>query len=230
MTAIAPYLNPEARDEADHPPGRTRVLVVDDHATVRAGLQQLLDDQADFEMAATVATADEALSVAEREPIDVAVVDYQLGGRNGLWVSRKLKRLARPPGVVIYSAYTDGVLASAAVVAEADAIVRKGCLGSELCEAIRKVARGHLLLPPVPERLGDALRRCLDHQEQAIFGLLLAGIKTPEIAGSLGLPEAALESRLWSMLWKLEAVDAAPDGRSSSAVAGNHTDGRMLPR
>ena len=115
---------------------------------------------------------------------------------------------------MIYSAYTDGVLASAAVVAEADAIVSKGCLGSELCEAIRKVARGHQLLPPVPEWLGEALRRRLDHQEQAIFGLLLAGIKPPEIAGTLGVPEAALESRLWSMLRKLEAVDPSPNGRS----------------
>jgi two-component system, NarL family, response regulator DevR len=211
MTAVAPHLNPG--EEADHPPGPTRVLVVDDHPAVRAGLQQLLDDQVDFEVTDAVATADEALSVAEREPIDVAVVDYQLGGRNGLWVSRKLKRLAQPPAVLIYTAYTDGVLGSAAVVAEADAIVSKGGLGSELCEAIRKVARGHQLLPPVPEWLGEALRRRLDHQEQAIFGLLLAGIKPPEIAGILGLSEAALESLLWSMLRKLEAVDPSPNGR-----------------
>jgi len=62
--------------------------------------------------------------VAKREPIDVAVVDYQLAGRNGLWLSRKLKRLPLPPAVLIYSAYTDGVLAAAAVVAEADALAR----------------------------------------------------------------------------------------------------------
>ena len=214
MTAAARHTNPQPPDESDHSPGRMRLLIVDDHPAVRGGLQQLLDDQADFEVAAAVATADEALSIAEREPIDVAVVDYQLGGRNGLWVSRKLKRLAQPPGVVIYSAYTDGVLASAAVVAEADAIVSKGCLGSELCEAIRRVARGHQLLPLIPERLGEALRRRLDHQEQAIFGLLLAGITTSEVAATVGLPEAALESRLWSMLRKLEAVGPSPNGRS----------------
>ncbi len=207
MIAVAPHLNPQARVEADHRPGRTRVLVVDDHPAVRAGLQQLLDDQADFEVAAAVATAEEALSVAESERIDVAVVDYQLGGRNGLWVSRKLKRLSEPPAVLIYSAYADGVLGSAAVVAEADAIVSKGGLGSELCESIRKVVRGQQLLPPVPEWLGEALRRRLDHKEQAIFGLLLAGIKPTEISGILDVSEAALESLLWTMLRKLEAVD-----------------------
>jgi DNA-binding NarL/FixJ family response regulator len=228
MTAVARPTKPQATDQSDHPRRPLRLLVVDDHPAVLSGLRQLLDDQADFEVAAAVATADEALAVAEREPIDVAVVDYQLGERNGLWVSRKLKRLPEPPGVLIYSAYTDGVLASAAVVAEADAIFSKGGLGSELCEAIRKVARGLQLLPPVPEWLGDALRRRLDHEEQAIFGLLLAGIKTPQIAGTLDLTEAALESRLWLMLRKLEAVHPSPNAHP--AVAGHDSNGRVLPR
>jgi DNA-binding NarL/FixJ family response regulator len=228
MTAVARPTKPQPTDQSDHPRRPLRLLVVDNHPAVRSGLRQLLDDQADFEVAAAVATADEALAVAEREPIDVAVVDYQLGERNGRWVSRKLKRLPQPPGVLIYSAYTDGVLASAAVVAEADAIFNKGGLGSELCEAIRKVARGLQLLPPVPDWLGDALRRRLDHEEQAIFGLLLAGIKTPQIASTLDLPEAALEARLWLMLRKLEAVHPSPDGHA--AFAGHRSNGRVLPR
>lgn len=231
MTAVAPHLTTQPRNQSDPPPGRTRLLVVDDHPAVRAGLQQLLDDQTDFKVAAAVATADDALAVAERQPIDVAVVDYQLGGRNGLWVSRKLKRLPQPPGVLIYSAYADGVLGSAAVVAEADAIISKGGLGSELCEAVRKVAHGHQLLAPIPEWLGEALRRRLDHQEQAIFGLLLGGIKPRDIAGILGVSEATLESLLWSMLRKLEAVDPASNGQSRGAgVAVNHSTGRVLTR
>ncbi len=150
------------------------------------------------------------MSVAEREPIDVAVVDYQLGGRNGLWVSRKLKRLPRPPAVLMYSAYTDGLLSAAAVVAEADGIISKGGLGSELCAAIRSVAQGRSVLPPVPSWLGEALRRRLDHQEQAIFGMLLAGIDPGEIAETLDLSTAGLESRLWAMLRRLEAADRKP--------------------
>src|SRR5436190_4390496 len=89
--------------EIDSPPdaiNRARLLVLDDHAAVRAGLRDLLMDQPDFHVVAVVATAEDALSVAEREPIDIAVVDYQLGGRNGLWVSRQLKRLPRPPAVI----------------------------------------------------------------------------------------------------------------------------------
>src|SRR5437763_12394775 len=126
----------------DSPRPRTRLLVVDDHPAVRGGLRNRLADEADFEVVAAVATAEAGIEAARRVPVDVALVDYQLGGRNGLWLSRKLKRLQRPPAVLIYSAYTDTVLAAAGVVAQADAIVSKGGLGSELCQTVREVAAG----------------------------------------------------------------------------------------
>jgi DNA-binding NarL/FixJ family response regulator len=200
--------------------GPTRLLLVDDHAAVRAGLRQLLDDEWDFEVVAAVASAESAMSVAETEPIDVAVVDYQLRGRNGLWVTRKLKRLLRPPAVVIYSAYTDGVLAAAAVVAEADGIVSKGGRGSELCTAVRSAADGRQQLPPLPSWLSDVLRRRFDPEEQAIFGMLLAGIKPHDIADTLELSAARLESRQWAMLRRLDTL------QSSEAPGHNGTRGR----
>lgn len=134
---------------------------------------------------AASASAEEAISVAEREPIDVAVVDYQLRSRNGLWLSRKLKRLPSSPALLIYSAYANDVLAAAAVVAEADGIVSKGGLGSELCAEIRSVARdGRSRLRPVPSWLADAMRSRFGHDEQTIFGMLLAGIEPEQIAES----------------------------------------------
>lgn len=138
------------------------------------------------------------------------MIDYQLCGRNGLWLSRKLKRRPERPAVLIYSAYTDGVLAAAAVVAQADAIVSKGKVGDELCRAIRSVAAGQRQLPRLPPRLADSLRRRLDHEEQAIFGMLLAGLEPSEVAGTLGYSPTVLESRLGSLLRRLEGLPAAP--------------------
>src|SRR6516165_4791325 len=175
MTCVAPPPTAEWASVHADPLARKRLLVVDDHPAVRAGLRELLADEADFEVVAAVSSAEDALEIARREPIDVAVVDYQLGGRNGLWLSRKLKRLPDPPAVLIYSAYADGVLAAAAVVAEGDALVSKGNLGRELCEAIRRVASGHKHMPPLSPRLAESLRRRLDDHEKAIFGMLLAG-------------------------------------------------------
>jgi len=189
---------------------RTRLLVVDDHPAVRAGLRELLADEPDFQVVAAVATAEAGVEVAQAEPIDVAVVDYQLGGHNGLWLSRKLKRLAEPPAILIYSAYTDGVLAAAAVVAEADAIVSKGRMGSDLCHVIRSAAAGERHLPAIPPRLAESLRRRLDNDEQAIFGMLLAGFDPLEVAATLGLSAAAMESRLWELLRRLEGDPTSP--------------------
>jgi DNA-binding NarL/FixJ family response regulator len=210
MTTVMQEPISERNKSRDDLVARKRLLIVDDHSAVLAGLRELLAAEPDFELVAAVASAEAAVSVAEREPVDVAVVDYQLGGRSGLWLSRKLKRLSEPPAVLIYSAYTDGVLAAAAVVAEADGIVSKAKLGGELCQAIRHLAAGRRQLPPLSPRLADSLRRRLDQQEQAIFGMLLAGIEPAEVAAILGLPAVALESELWKMLRRLEGLPAAP--------------------
>ena len=206
-----PTTDPEyVHDDADL--SRLRVLVVDDHPAVRLGLSQLLDDQPDIVVVEVASSAEEALSLAEQDPIDVAVVDYQLGSRSGLWLTRMLKRLEPAPRVVMYSAYCDGPLAAACVVAGADGLVSKGGVGSELCHAVRAVARGHSRLPMVPQALAGAMRRRLGAEEQAIFGMLLAGIDPSEVADTLGISPRGLDSRRWAMLHKLEGLRPDPAG------------------
>jgi len=209
-SCVAPPPTAERAALRDDPVARKRLLVVDDHPAVRAGLRELLAAEADFDVVAAVPTAEAGMDLATREPIDVAVIDYQLSGRNGLWLSRKLKRLPDPPAVLIYSAYTDGVLAAAAVVAEADAIVSKGRIGSDLCHEIRRAASGQRHLPALPPRLAESLRRHLDHYDQAVFGPLLAGLEPADVAATLGLTSAEMESRLWQLLRRLEGNPPAP--------------------
>jgi DNA-binding NarL/FixJ family response regulator len=188
-----------------------RVLVVDDHPAVRTGVMQLLAEQPGLHVVDAVGSAEAAMSLAERDQIDVAVVDYQLGSRSGLWLSRMLKRLDPAPRVVMYSAYCDGPLSAACVVAEADGLVSKGGVGDELCDAVRAVAAGRTRLPPVAPRLAEAMRRRLDSEDQAIFGMLLAGIDKAEVAATLGMSRAGLDSRMWAILLKLEGLGSDPD-------------------
>ena len=181
-----------------------RCLVVDDHPAILAGLRGLLCTEPDLDVVDALDSAEAALEVAERMPLDVAIVDYQLPGRSGLWLSRKLKRLPEPPAVLIYSAFSDYMLAAACVVAEADGLLSKAALGSDLYAAIRRTANGNSRLPPVPPTLAEGLRRRFDSLEQAIFGLLLAGISRDEIGRTLHIDHGELETRQWMMLRKLE--------------------------
>jgi DNA-binding NarL/FixJ family response regulator len=189
-----------------------RVLVVDDHPAVRTGVVQLLEEQPGLVVTDAVESAEAAVSVAESKPIDVAVIDYQLGSHSGLWLSRMLKRIDPAPRVVMYSAYCDGPLSAACVVAETDALVSKGDAVDELCDAVRRVAEGGRSLPAVPRRLAEAMRRRLEHQDQAIFGMLLGGIDKAEVADTLGMSASDLDARMWAMLHKLEWLGSDPVG------------------
>jgi two-component system invasion response regulator UvrY len=209
-------------------PEPIRVLVVDDHPAVQWGLVQLLEDQPDIDVAAVATTAETGLGQAQREGVDVAVVDYHLGGRNGLWLARKLKSLPHRPRVVIFSAFVNDHLVANCIVAGVDAMVSKGSLGDELCNAIRSVQRGRRLLPRVPPAMADLLRRRLDEDERAAFGMLLAGIPDTEVEGALGLSEQELTARRAGMLVKLEALPGELTGAQSGS--GRPDFERLLPQ
>jgi two-component system, NarL family, response regulator DevR len=183
------------------------VLVVDDHAAVRMGLGGLLEDHLDVELVATAASAREALADAARVAPDVAVVDYHLDDSDGLTLCRALKRLPRPPRVLVYSAYADGALAAAAVVAGADGVVSKGTLGEEVVRTIRVLAHGRRAIPPIPRAVQRSLRARLEPTDQAILGMLLQGIAPSEIADVLSISPSRLESRRAAMLRTLAAID-----------------------
>ena len=183
-----------------------RCLVVDDHPAIRVGLRELLSVEADLEVAAACASAEEALAFAESadDPLHVAIVDYQLGGHSGLWLSRRLRALPHPPRVLVYSAFSDHLLAAAAVVAEASAVVSKSALPDELAATIRTLAAGEHPPLSVPPTLAESMGRRLDPVEQAIFGLMASGVEPGEVAQTLRLNPRELDARLGSMLRSLE--------------------------
>jgi DNA-binding NarL/FixJ family response regulator len=226
MLTVTPTVEPHAAQRAaalDSPRRQLRLLIVDDHPAVRWGLVQLLEGQADFAVEAVCVNAEGAVARASADAIDVAIVDYHLGGRNGLWVCRKLKRLPEPPRVIIYSAFANDHLAACSAVAGADAMLNKGGLGSELCDAIRAVVRGRRLLGRVPQPLADMLRRRLDDDEQPLFGMLLAGIPRVDIQRTLRMTARELDSREGTMLRRLELLPGEaqqrpePQGRDGRA-------------
>lgn len=205
------------RPAAASAPRAVRVLIVDDHPAVRAGLQGVLDADPGLVPVGAVGTARAALAECERLVPDVVVVDYHLPDHDGLTLTRQLKALHRPPRVLIYSAYADAPLTVATIVAGADGIANKGGRGDDLCLAVRAVAGGQPALPSVLPSAMSTLAARLDPDDIPILGMLVHGTPPAEIAEVLAISERWLDARRWGMLERLTRSPSAP--RSRRAVA-----------
>lgn len=201
-------VSPVTSDGAPRSP--IAVLLVDDHPAVRAGARMLLDDQPDIAVVAEARGAEEALAQPEPQ-VDVAVVDYHLDdGHDGLWLTTELRRMDKPPHVLIYSTFADNALAVRALIAGADGLLDKRGLGQELCSAIRRLARGQRYLPAISSPLAHALRSRLVPLDQSIYGMLLHGIAPDVIAERLGITGDELAARRSSMLKALKPARGRP--------------------
>jgi DNA-binding NarL/FixJ family response regulator len=179
-----------------------RVLVVDDHPAVRAGLVAVLRTEPGLVPVAAAADPDGALTEARRRHPDVALVDYHLREADGLLLCRDLKSLPAPPRVLIYSAFADAGLGLPATIAGADGLVDKGTPTDELFERVRTVARGGTALHVTAEAMTAAAAR-LETRDLPILGMLMVRTPTAEIAKVLRLDEGELGSRVEAMLKRL---------------------------
>jgi DNA-binding NarL/FixJ family response regulator len=190
---------PLAPSDAVEQEQRIRVLIADDHAAVRAGVSRLLGDQPDMRIVTEATSAVGAVTDTATSP-QVAVIDYHLGDRNGLWVTRRLRQLVAPPRVLIYSAFTDDALALAAVVAGADGLLSKSSIGEELCVAIRRLAAGHRYLPSISTSVTRAMSTRLDPRQQTIVAMLVHGISPEQITARLPITTQQLETEQTAIL------------------------------
>src|SRR3954464_7216500 len=116
------------------------VVVVDDHEAVRAGLERGLDRAPGLEPLGGYADDRELFSLVAAEPVDVAVLDYDLERGDGLSLCWRLKQREGAPAGGIYSGYAGPSLDFAATVAQADAVVSKADPVEELLSTIRRLA------------------------------------------------------------------------------------------
>ena len=184
------------------------MLVVDDHPALRAGLKQLLDQEPGYRLLGAVSTEAELAAALRRERADVVVLDYALARGDGLSACFRLKQGARPPGVVLYSAYVDHVFAVPATLAQADAIVSKNAPVDVLLSAIDAVAAGESEVPMMPdaEAIEAASSRLLS-EDLPILGMLFARMRVAEIAATLGVEPREVRSRALRIIGEMQAQD-----------------------
>jgi DNA-binding NarL/FixJ family response regulator len=190
-----------------------RVLPVDDHIALRAGLMAVLDAEPGIVPLDAASSEDDLWPVLRRTRPDVVLLDYHLPGRDGLTLCRLVKRTLPPPRVLLYSAYADASLAIPAVLAGADGLVHKSAPAGELYDALRLVARGRRVLPDLSRELLDAAARRLHPADLPVLGMVLDETPRDEIARTLRLDAAALDARIERMLDRLRVE--VPSGAES---------------
>jgi DNA-binding NarL/FixJ family response regulator len=119
-----------------------RVLVVDDHPVLRAGLEAVLRSEPGFVCVGTAGDGHELVAMLRRTRPDVVLLDWRLGEEDGVTLCRMLRAEPAPPEVVLYTANADGDLYVAAEAAGAHAVVEKGANIDELFDALRLAVRG----------------------------------------------------------------------------------------
>ena len=118
-----------------------RVLVVDDHPVLRAGLEAVLRAEPGFVPVGGAATGQELQEMLTRARPDVVVLDRYLDEEDGLELCRGLRAQQGAPEVVLYTSSSDPDLEGAARTAGANAVVEKGADVDQLFDAVRLAAR-----------------------------------------------------------------------------------------
>jgi len=195
-----------------------RVLVVDDHQLVRAGLINLLNAAHDVEVVGEAADGHQALEVARGALPEVALMDLSMPGLDGAEATRLL--LAEQPDVriVALTSFSDRQRVEAVLSAGAVGYLLKDSRPDELLGAVRAAAAGHAPLDPrvagalLPGRQESPVAQ-LSEREQQVLRLAAAGLANKQIARRLGISESTVKVHIGSVFRRIGVRD-----RTSAAV------------
>ena len=187
-----------------------RILIVDDHPAMRAGLSAVLSTEPGLVPLGAAASDDDLWPALHRTRPDVVVLDYHLPGHDGLVLCRRIKRQLPPPAVLLYSAYADGSLTIPARLAGVDGLVNKAVPANELYDAIRRVARGERVSPPLSRELLDAAVAELEPDDLPILGMTLDDTSPVDIAATLRVDVTEVVRRIDRMIKRLKIEIPGP--------------------
>jgi two-component system, NarL family, response regulator LiaR len=194
-----------------------KILIADDHAVVRDGTRQILEQEKDMEVIAEAADGAEAVKLAGSTKPDVAIIDISMPGVDGIEATRQIKSLYPSIAVLILSAYDDDQFVFSLLEAGAAGYLLKSVRGRELIEAVRQVHAGESVLHPAIARkvlnrfvpssgktVGQKSVEVLSDREIEVLKYATRGLSNQEIADELCLSLRTVQAHLGHIFNKLQ--------------------------
>ncbi len=193
-----------------------RVIVVDDHKLVRAGIRELLATTDDILVAGEATDGASALGVIRQAPADLLLLDLSMPGVAGADLIRRLNAEFPRLPVLMLSMHNDGAIVSRMLRAGAKGYVTKDCEPETLLGAIRKVAKGGRFIDPslVDDMVFEQVepetpQRVLSDREFQVLQKLSTGLTVAEIANELCLSPKTVSTHKTRLMQKLHLKTSA---------------------
>ena len=200
-------------------PGKTRILLADDHALVRRGLRLILDSEPDLLVVAEAGDGAEAVERTRTGDVDLAILDIAMPRMTGLQAAREMSRLAPGVRILMLSMYDNEQYLFEALKAGASGYVLKSVADRDLVEACRAAMRGEPFLYPgaITALITDYLQRyrqgeripdhILTPREEEIVKLIAEGHSSQQIADILVISVKTVDRHRANILQKLGMRD-----------------------
>jgi DNA-binding NarL/FixJ family response regulator len=174
-----------------------RVLIVDDHAILRAGVREMLADEEDLTVVGEAGSAEEALQLLESgTKVDVVVLDITLPGQSGIELLKRLRDQMPELAILVLSMHPERSFAVRLMRAGANGYVPKMIVPEELVKAVRAVGAGRRYITPIVAELlasdcaadeEGPMHNRLSERELQVFTRIARGISPAVMANELGL-------------------------------------------
>jgi DNA-binding NarL/FixJ family response regulator len=190
-----------------------RVLITDDHAVVRTGLEQLVATASDMEVIGVAAGGAEAVEMVRAQGPDVVLMDLSMPDVDGTEATRRIMAERPETRVVALTSFSDRERILGTLDAGATGYLLKDAEPEELLEGIRSAARGEAPLNPRAAREVLAARSArrpaedLSARETEVLGLVAAGLPNKRIARELGISEKTVKAHLTRIFGVLGVTD-----------------------
>jgi two-component system, NarL family, response regulator LiaR len=193
------------------------VLLVDDHPMVRRGLRFFLDTQPDIHIIDEAENSEKAQELVTQHVPDIVLLDLILPTLGGVETTRRIKAISPSTKIIILTSSEDGSTVLPAITAGASAYLLKDINPEELCDTLRRVASGEVVITPrlatilVTKMAQPAVSNSpgtqLTPREIEVLRLVAQGKSNGEIAKDLFLSDKTVKTHVSNILAKLQLAD-----------------------